>query len=828
MTDPAGGLWQTSYTALDQVADAIDPLGQTIHYDYDALNRLIQVTDPAGGIQVYGYDLAGNRTSTTDEIGRTTHYAFDAVNQLTSITDPLGGATSYTYDDEGNQTGIIDPDGNLTQFVYDEADRLIEQIDPLGYSSFFVYDPVGNLTQVTDRNGRDRTFGYDALDRLTSEIWLDGMTVVNSFAFQYDAVGNLLSAADNYSRYVYAYDALDRVTSSDNAGTPDLPHLILNFAYDAVGNLVSVADNSGVQVVSSYDERDLLVSRSWFGSGIDSARVDFDYNIRGDQTETRRFADLAGTQQIGRSAFDYDAKGRLIDIVHRDALDAVFANYDYYFDAADQLVSETHHGQTSTYIHDLAGQLTDADHSAQVDEGYSYDANGNPTDPGIVLGPNNQILADAVFDYSYDHEGNLVQKVERASGEVTAYSYDHRNRLTAVERRSAGGIILHSEEYRYDVFDRRITVTVDGVSRFTGYDGDHAWADYDAAGNVLARYLFGDGTDEIIARFRPGDGTAWYLTDHLGTVRDLVDAAGQLINHLDYNSFGQIIAQSNALFGDRFTYTGREWDPGTGLYYYRARYYDPVLKRFLSQDPLGFAAGDANLYRYVGNNPLGATDPSGMLAAMEWLIVKQAAMITAGAAFETSCHLLEAWAQDELNDPWGTANQGFWQGVIFGLRNFALSLAIHGTVDVLARTSTLVGKAFCWLGPYGSLFATTAAHMAVVYQLYTEMTGILEAGIRGMRTGDYRLLEVRVACASVRLAQTIIQFRMSLPGRTTCGSGVTSAILAGLGHVGLLEVCLSILDPGFIGGQQRPQLLVEIGGRARCRSWKETVRRRTI
>ncbi len=265
------------------------------------------------------------------------------------------------------------------------------------------------------------------------------------------------------------------------------------------------------------------------------------YNARGDRTEIKRYADLAGTQQLRRSTFDHDAKGRLTDIVHRDARDAVFADYDYFYDWADQLVSETHHGQTSNYTHDATGQLTDADHSAQADEGYQYDANGNRIGGGNVVGPNNQVLSDGTFNYAYDNEGSLIRKTDIATGEYTEFEYDHRNRLVHGTVKSAGGVILREVSYTYDVFDRLIARTVDAdgagpqaaETLHTVYNGQQAWADFGAAGNVLARYLFGQAMDEIIARYRPGEGTAWYLTDHLGTVRDIVNALGQLINHVE-------------------------------------------------------------------------------------------------------------------------------------------------------------------------------------------------------------------------------------------------------------------------------------------------------
>ena len=125
------------------------------------------------------------------------------------------------------------------------------------------------------------------------------------------------------------------------------------------------------------------------------------------------------------------------------------------------------------------------------------------------------------------------------------------------------------------------------------------------------RYLYGLAVDQIIARTSSSGVTAWYMTDQLGSVRDVVSTSGTVLDHIVYGSFGNIISQTNSSNGDRFMFTGMEYDATTGIYYDHARYYDPTTGRFVSQDPKGFAAGDANLYRYVGNATTAATDPSG-------------------------------------------------------------------------------------------------------------------------------------------------------------------------------------------------------------------------
>jgi len=109
----------------------------------------------------------------------------------------------------------------------------------------------------------------------------------------------------------------------------------------------------------------------------------------------------------------------------------------------------------------------------------------------------------------------------------------------------------------------------------------------------------------------------WPLADHLGTARDLalydsVSESTSVANHRQYDSFGNLVNESHDEIDHLFGFTGREYDFETGLAYYRARYYDPAIGRFLSEDPLGFAAGDTNLSRYVSNSPLDSTDPTGM------------------------------------------------------------------------------------------------------------------------------------------------------------------------------------------------------------------------
>jgi RHS repeat-associated protein len=198
------------------------------------------------------------------------------------------------------------------------------------------------------------------------------------------------------------------------------------------------------------------------------------------------------------------------------------------------------------------------------------------------------------------------------NGTTRIFSWDYRNRLTSVTENGAT-----IATYTYDVMDRRIAKSASGSTTQFVYDGDNVILEFNGTATPSVRYLQGPGVDQVLAQEKAG-ATSWMLTDHLGTVRDLVNNNGGVVNHFTYDSFGKVLSSTPGGVDTRYKFTGREFDGETGLYYYRARYFDANIGRFIGQDPIGFSAGDSNLYRYVGNSPMSATDPSGMV---EWRIV---------------------------------------------------------------------------------------------------------------------------------------------------------------------------------------------------------------
>ena len=188
------------------------------------------------------------------------------------------------------------------------------------------------------------------------------------------------------------------------------------------------------------------------------------------------------------------------------------------------------------------------------------------------------------------------------------YSWDVENRLSSVTLPGSGGTV----SFRYDPFGRRIQKSSAlGTTNFL-YDDGNLIEELDNAGNVLARYTHGASLDEPLAQLRSGTAS-YYSQDGLGSISALTDYTGAIANTYTYDSFGKLTASTGTLTNP-FRYTGREHDQETGLDFYRARYLDSSIGRFLSEDPLGFNSDNGSFYRYVKNHPTFFRDPTGLLS----------------------------------------------------------------------------------------------------------------------------------------------------------------------------------------------------------------------
>ncbi|HKN77131.1 MAG TPA: RHS repeat-associated core domain-containing protein [Candidatus Acidoferrum sp.] len=240
-------------------------------------------------------------------------------------------------------------------------------------------------------------------------------------------------------------------------------------------------------------------------------------------------------------------------------------------------------------------------------ESYTFDPVGNrlsslgvsPYDVNV----SNELTSTPSTTYSYDNNGNTTTEV--ASSATTTFAWDYENRLTSVTLPGSGGSVT----FKYDPFGRRIYKSSSSATSVYAYDGDNLIEETNSSGTVVARYSQGLNIDEPLAMLRSST-TSYYQADGLGSITSLSNGAGALAQTYTFDSFGKQTASSGSLTNP-FQYTARESDPETGLYYYRARYYDPSIGRLLSEDPLGFDGG-SNFYSYTGNSPVNFDDPFGL------------------------------------------------------------------------------------------------------------------------------------------------------------------------------------------------------------------------
>ena len=563
--------------------------------------------------------------------------------------------------DENTVTDAADTTNNtanVTTYVEDNFGRQSEMIDPNGNTATYSYDRDGNLASTTDRDGRVIDYTYDNLNRETGEAWYTSTartTLSETLSYTYDAANNLLTAditdGTNTYDYTMTYDKQNRVVS---AAEPF--GVSLTFGYDNVGNRTSVADSFGGTESSTYNYDNQLATRTFSGASV-SYHIELYYNGDGTLETLKAFGNGSPTPEVAQTDYTYYANGQIDTIVEKDSngggsVTNTVNSFSYSYDNADRLTSKTENSATTSYGYDYDGEVTTVNGSTL----YSYDATGNSTASGVNVTTGNELQTDGNFDYTYDPEGNLTSKVALSgntlgitTGDNWTYGYDNKNEMTSAVEKTSGGTPELSVTYRYDAFGNRVekdvtpyssgTAGTTVVSRFA-YDmwkasGGHLfsgensdiWAEMNGSSSLTYRFMNGDAIDQVFAQMAYTGSTytpTWLFTDNQGSVRDVVDSTGHVIDAISYGVFGNITSETNSADRDLYTYTGRELDVETNLQYNRARYYDSSTRRWMTEDPIGFNAGDSNIYRYVNNSPTNHTDPSGEVVPF---IVAGAALI---------------------------------------------------------------------------------------------------------------------------------------------------------------------------------------------------------
>jgi RHS repeat-associated protein len=234
----------------------------------------------------------------------------------------------------------------------------------------------------------------------------------------------------------------------------------------------------------------------------------------------------------------------------------------------------------------------------------------------------NQYTAIGGVNRTHDNNGNLVDDG------TYLFGYDFRNRLVEVRLKSTQALV---SSYRYDALGRRVEKAVSGgaTTRYV-LDGVEVVEEFDGSGTWQANYVYEDGIDQPrsmdradIADVNGNQNTQEVLRFHyhqqaLGSVTEMTDYTGAVCEWVTYDVYGlpQVLNQqgsaiSQSAIGNPWLYTGREFDPESGLYHYRARAYDPKAGRFLQRDPAGYVDG-LGLYGYASDCPSSRLDPLGL------------------------------------------------------------------------------------------------------------------------------------------------------------------------------------------------------------------------
>ena len=413
--------------------------------------------------------------------------------------------------------------------------------------------------------------------------------------------------------YEYTYDSIYQLTAVDYPASLSYLATDTTFDYDAAGNRTSVIDGSGTCTYTTNSLNQYTAAGS----------VSYQYDASGNLVHDQNYA------------YGYDPENRLVMVHQSGSLPPVSLNQ-----ALESSLTYTTGGDAAWQVYSTGGYGDwDSVRSPELEQGqeswlqttvegegtFSFWAQLQQWNAGNEM----RFYVDGVLRY-----GCETSSWEYASFEITGagtHTLKWVYRQYSDENYSTGYVdavgwtgsaapapeppvnAWHRLEYTYDAFGRRIAKSYNEelITSYV-YDGDSCIAEYDLNGNLKRKYIFGPCTDEPICMIEAGSsyaGTYYYHFDALGSVVALTNSSGNTVEVYEYSVFGQVGA-SDPNHPNRFMFTGREFDKETGLYYYRARYYNPQIGRFLQTDPVGYGAG-MNVYGYCGNSPVGSVDPSG-------------------------------------------------------------------------------------------------------------------------------------------------------------------------------------------------------------------------
>ncbi|WP_254612969.1 RHS repeat-associated core domain-containing protein [Brevibacillus sp. HB1.1] len=650
VVDPTGAKTSLDRDAMGRVTAVTDPLGNTQRYEYDGAGRLLAVYD-ATGQKVSGltYDGAGNILAHIDGLGRTTQYQFNKLHQVIATTNAAGQKTKFSYDAAARLTEVLENEAAVYRQQYDGEGRLTSYTDANGNATTLSYDASGLLLAERNATGEGTTYRYDKRGWLTDKTNARGLET----HYRYDAAGQLIEQQDEAGTVRRTFDAEGRVVSVKEDGKDTKRR-----TYDLLGRIVSSTDQYGNTLQYTYDAGGRLATLIY----PDGKTVGYIYDLAGQLTTV---TDWAG--RVTRYTYDenyrlirterpngtveqrhYDVAGQLLRLWDQNAQGVMLQQYRFLYNELGQLIQE----EEKQYTYDALRRLTSGSMAGRKIL-YTYDQGGNITaigDSGSSLATAMTYAKDNRLDtvdgqhVQYDEDGNLLLLPGKQQSET--YAYDARNRLVRAGQ----------ARYTYDAEYVRTSMTWNGkTTRYVvdqNADLTQVLMELEESGAAKAYYVYGLG---LIGREDAQGDYLSYHADTRGSTTLLTDEHGRVTDRYTYGLYGEL-EEHEGRTKQPFCYNGRDGvmtDPN-GLYYMRARYYHPGLKRFLNRDVLQGDMTDGqtfNRFAYVNGDPIGFIDPLGLMKCKDETAKKKVTPATKkvdelGEYYETTIRF-------ETNVKWG-------------------------------------------------------------------------------------------------------------------------------------------------------------------------------
>ena len=614
MTPSAGPALTFQYSPLGNLERVTWPDSRHIDYESDAQGWVKTITYPDSSTETFAYDGIGNLTNYVDQAGRTNRMTYLPTRKLSSVSRVLDGQTvgiTCDYDQQMNTLKIRDAlNRPVESYVLDIQNRPVTITNLDGQAMNVAYG-VGNFVKTMTRfDGSVVSNAYDGDGRVNA-IYYPGETLT----FSYFANGLLKTAGDSAGNVSNVYNTLNRIVSSVSQISNFQSQV--SYGYYPAGQVSAVTSVVGT-VSYSLDSGDRL-------SSISSPAGIFNYSYN---TNNGLIAEVSCATAGLSVAHTYDVLDRLTDITWKNSTNSVVRSFAYSYNAVGMITQKTTTANslqsTNIYEYDSLDRLiSESSFSPQTSAVslYSYDLVGNRTQMvangqtiNYTLSANRLLSWGTNSQQQFDAAGNATN-IQYDDGRNLSLTWNSRYQITEV--RTNGTL---AEKYQYDALGRRITISDGTTTNYLIYDGIHVIAEVGTSGSLVRSYTYGPGIDNILSMTVYGGTTQtyYYVKDHLGSVQAAVDASGAVVESYKYDAWGNVqgvydstggVLQTSSI-GNRFTWQGREYSWKTGLYYFRARWYEPVTGRWLSNDPIGISGG-LNQYVFCANTPVNFVDPFG-------------------------------------------------------------------------------------------------------------------------------------------------------------------------------------------------------------------------